>query len=192
MEKKLTSKQERFCLEYVIDFNATRAAMSAGYSEHTAKDIGCENLSKPNIQDRLKELKAKTVDKLEITHEDIVRELMGFATLDTANIVSVESNSYVVDEGGKNEKRVSKQTVTVKDFEELTPIQRRAIKSVKNTKDGIVVEFFPKDKAFEMLAKHIGFYEKDNKQKVIIEKDYSNLTNEELVALSSLEKKASS
>lgn len=49
-EKKLTTKQQLFISEYLIDFNATRAAKAAGYSEDTANVIGCENLTKPNIK----------------------------------------------------------------------------------------------------------------------------------------------
>lgn len=55
---KLTPKQQLFCDEYLIDLNATQAAIRAGYSEKTAKQIGQENLSKPDlkkyIEDRLK------------------------------------------------------------------------------------------------------------------------------------------
>ena len=47
--KDLTDKQKQFCKEYVTDWNATRSAIAAGYSEKTAKEIGCENLTKPNI-----------------------------------------------------------------------------------------------------------------------------------------------
>ena len=46
---KLTAKQERFVEEYLVDLNATRAAIRAGYSENTAAAVGCENLTKPNI-----------------------------------------------------------------------------------------------------------------------------------------------
>lgn len=45
----LTTKQKRFCEEYLVDFNATRAAIRAGYSRDTARFIACENLTKPNI-----------------------------------------------------------------------------------------------------------------------------------------------
>ncbi|RLI35947.1 hypothetical protein DRO66_06555 [Candidatus Bathyarchaeota archaeon] len=45
----MTDKQKRFCEEYVLDWNATRAAIAAGYSEKTAYSIGNENLSKPEI-----------------------------------------------------------------------------------------------------------------------------------------------
>jgi phage terminase small subunit len=49
-KQKLTDKQKIFCEEYVVDWNATRAAKAAGYSENTAKEIGCNNLKKPIIQ----------------------------------------------------------------------------------------------------------------------------------------------
>ncbi len=56
---KLNAKQVRFCEEYLIDLNATQAAIRSGYSEKTAKEIGCENLTKPNIASYISELKAK-------------------------------------------------------------------------------------------------------------------------------------
>ena len=49
-EKEMTAKQKRFCDEYLIDLNATQAAIRAGYSEKTAGVIGVENLKKPNIK----------------------------------------------------------------------------------------------------------------------------------------------
>jgi len=45
----MTEKQKRFCDEYIIDLNATQAAIRAGYSPHTAKDIASQNLAKLNI-----------------------------------------------------------------------------------------------------------------------------------------------
>lgn len=52
----MTDKQWMFCLEYVKDFNATRAAKAAGYSENTAQVIGSENLSKPLIKQALNQI----------------------------------------------------------------------------------------------------------------------------------------
>jgi len=49
-ERKFTDKENRFIEEYCIDFNAARAAKAAGYSEKTARFIGYENLTKPNIR----------------------------------------------------------------------------------------------------------------------------------------------
>lgn len=48
---KLTAKQQTFVQEYLVDLNATQAAIRAGYSEKTAAEIGCENLTKPQIAD---------------------------------------------------------------------------------------------------------------------------------------------
>lgn len=72
-EVKLTNKQEAFCQEYLIDLNATQAALRAGYSEKTAKDIGCENLAKPNIQKKIAELMAKRSEKTEINAEWVLK-----------------------------------------------------------------------------------------------------------------------
>ena len=72
---KLTDKQKRFCKEYVIDFNATRASEAAGYSKHTAARIGSENLQKLDIQAQIKKLQAKTNENLKVTAERVVAEL---------------------------------------------------------------------------------------------------------------------
>lgn len=63
---KLTAKQEMFCLEYLIDLNATQAAIRAGYSEKTAKEQGYENLTKPHIHECITKLKGERSDKLTI------------------------------------------------------------------------------------------------------------------------------
>jgi len=52
----MTDKQESFCREYLIDLNATQAAIRAGYSKDTAYSIGCENLTKPEIRTRIAEM----------------------------------------------------------------------------------------------------------------------------------------
>src|SRR5262245_20560789 len=82
-EKKLTEKEEAFCQSYLIDFNAARAARSAGYSEDTAKQIGYENLTKPYIQNRINELREQTGNKFNITRERIAQELALIAFGDT-------------------------------------------------------------------------------------------------------------
>jgi phage terminase small subunit len=56
---KLTSRQQAFCEEYLIDLNALQAAIRAGYSGKTAKQIGSENLSKPDVAKYIAELKAE-------------------------------------------------------------------------------------------------------------------------------------
>lgn len=74
-EKSLTAKQQAFCEEYLIDLNATQAAIRAGYSEHTAKDIACENLAKPNIAEKIAELKAERSKRVKIDADYVLTGL---------------------------------------------------------------------------------------------------------------------
>lgn len=78
----LNDRQELFCKEYIIDFNGTKAAIRAGYSEKTAKEIASENLTKLNIAARVTELKADIFDAVGITQAKIYRELARVALYD--------------------------------------------------------------------------------------------------------------
>lgn len=81
-EKPLNAKQQRFVDEYLIDLNATQAAIRAGYSVKTAKDIACENLAKPNIAAAIQAAREKTAAKLEVTRERVLAEYAKMAFLD--------------------------------------------------------------------------------------------------------------
>ena len=65
---KLTPKQRRFVNEYLIDLNATQAAIRAGYSKKTAQQIGAENLSKPVMltisEEKLKRIAPSVLEKM--------------------------------------------------------------------------------------------------------------------------------
>lgn len=74
-EKKLTAKQQRFCDEYLIDLNATQAAIRAGYSEKTAGVIASENLNKPNIKEYI-ENRMKEKEKNLIADQDEVLQYL--------------------------------------------------------------------------------------------------------------------
>lgn len=69
---KLTPKQQRFVEEYLIDLNATQAAIRAGYSEKTAKVIGSENLSKPDIAEAIKAARDNQAQRTEITADYVL------------------------------------------------------------------------------------------------------------------------
>jgi phage terminase small subunit len=84
---KLTAKQQCFIDEYLIDLNATQAAIRAGYSEHTARDIGCENLAKPNIADAIQKAMKVRQDATRLTSESILKEIaaIGYDSEETSN-----------------------------------------------------------------------------------------------------------
>lgn len=86
---KLTEKQKRFCEEYLIDLNATQAALRAGYSKRTAYSIGDENLKKPEIQNYLSELMKKRSERTGIKADDVINELKSVAFTET-NITGKE------------------------------------------------------------------------------------------------------
>ncbi|WP_249871627.1 terminase small subunit [Oceanobacillus saliphilus] len=72
---KLTAKQELFCHEYIVDLNATQAAIRAGYSERTARVTASKLLAKANISARVKELKDKRAEKLELDAYWVLKRL---------------------------------------------------------------------------------------------------------------------
>jgi phage terminase small subunit len=78
----MTPKQERFVAEYLIDLNATQAAIRAGYSEKTAYVIGHENLSKPEISAALAAAQQKRAERTEITQDRVLQELARIAFFD--------------------------------------------------------------------------------------------------------------
>lgn len=73
---KLKDRQERFCREYIIDYNATQAAVRAGYSERTAKSIGAENLTKPAILTRVRELQKEQAERLSVSADWVLMQLV--------------------------------------------------------------------------------------------------------------------
>lgn len=79
----MTKKQKRFVEEYLIDLNATQAAIRAGYSPATAKEIGCENLTKPNISEAISKAMAERSRRTGINQERVLQELarIGFAKI---------------------------------------------------------------------------------------------------------------
>lgn len=78
----LTPKQQRFVAEYLVDLNATQAAIRAGYSAKTARVTGPENLSKPAIAAAIQAGTRKDAEKIELSKEAIIAELMKIAFSD--------------------------------------------------------------------------------------------------------------
>lgn len=71
---KLTDKQELFAREYLRDLNATQAAIRAGYSEKTARKIGSENLSKPDLTERIAELNSERMQRVQVDADYVLRQ----------------------------------------------------------------------------------------------------------------------
>lgn len=146
----MTDKQSRFCEEYVVDMNATQAAIRAGYSEHTAYSIANRLLRKVEIRDAIKELREDIQVRNQVSIDELVGELAGIVRVDPIDIIS---NS------GK-----------FKDLEKIDEDVRATLKSIQIVElvDGSIktkVEFYSKLDAIEKLMRYLGAYEKDNEQR---------------------------
>ena len=75
MKEKLTSKQKKFALEFLVSGNITGAAKKAGYSERSARQIGSLNLTKPNVVEYMNEILDKTKSEEVATTEEVLEFL---------------------------------------------------------------------------------------------------------------------
>lgn len=88
--RRLTTKQQRFVEEYMIDACATRAAVRAGYSKKTARVIGAENLQKPAIAAAISEAQSLLSERCNITAEHIIGELANIAFSNVLDYISID------------------------------------------------------------------------------------------------------
>ena len=101
MTGKLTPKQQRFVDEYLIDLNATQAALRAGYSEKTAREIGAENLTKPAIREAVDAALSNRSEKTQIDAEWVLRRLAAEAEADIADLYGDDGQLLPVKEWPK-------------------------------------------------------------------------------------------
>ena len=88
----LTPKQQRFVEEYLIDLNATQAAIRSGYSGKTAKEIGSENLTKPNIAKAIQEAQNKRTEQTQIDSAYVLKRLVEIDQMDVLDIMDDDGN----------------------------------------------------------------------------------------------------
>lgn len=187
---KLTAKQQRFCDEYLIDLNATQAAIRAGYSLKTARAQGQRMLTNVDIQTYISELIKKREERTEITQDSVLRELalIAFAKAsDYAKVVEkdamieVDGNMVpVLDEDGNP---VKYRTVEPILTDELTEDQKKAIAVIKKGRDGFEIKPYSKIQALELLGKHLGMFTEKVEVKNTTPNAFEGLTTEELKKL---------
>ncbi len=142
---KLTARQERFVEEYLIDLNATQAAIRAGYSVKTANEQGSRLLSNVSVRARIDEALAERSRRTGINQDRVLRELARLAFVNAPDLINVTDATLL---------------------EDASPDDTAAIASVKvkrrATDDGDEVEreirLADKLKALELLGKHLGMF----------------------------------
>ncbi|WP_251455242.1 terminase small subunit [Veillonella intestinalis] len=103
----MTPKQDKFCVEYLIDLNGTQAAIRAGYSPKTADRIANQNLRKLEIQNRIKELREKEFKTSIATAEEVEAMLTKALRGELKEDVVVVENSFGISKAKKVRKQIS-------------------------------------------------------------------------------------
>ncbi len=139
----MTAKQQLFCDEYLISLNATQAAIKAGYSEKTARFIGAENLTKPNIQEYIEKRLAEKEDALIAKQDEVLKYL--------SSVMRREHKENVV---------VTLKTTTEKwvKVDGTDTLKKQSITEEKPAIIEIPAKLSDANKAAELLGKRYGLY----------------------------------
>lgn len=142
---KLTEKQKTFVDEYLLDLNATQAAIRAGYSPRSASDIGHDLLNKNQVADAVARAMAERSRRTGINQDRVVRELARLALVNPADVVDIDSAKV-------------KGMATEDDTAAIASVKVKTIP----TEDGDIVErevkLYDKTKALELLGRHLGMF----------------------------------
>jgi len=143
---KLTHQQQRFCDEYLTHFNAFKAAINSGYSENTSRKGAL--LHVPKIQQYLKEAMNRRSQRLEITHDMILRELSKIAFSNMGNYYDEYAclkrmNDLTVDE---------KAAISYYDITEIQDGEGYRVGTQSR------IKLHNKMSALDKIARHLGFY----------------------------------
>ncbi|MDU5747861.1 MAG: terminase small subunit [Haemophilus parainfluenzae] len=138
----LTDKQEMFCREYLIDLNATQAAIRAGYSEKTSNEQGARLLANVSVQNRISELKAQRNDRIDVDADYVLKRLFEIDQMDVMDILLANGELKPI----KDWPKVWRTTLSGMDVTEMAGDAAGLLKKIK---------WPDKVKNLELLGKHI-------------------------------------
>lgn len=144
MARKLTDKQKKFVEEYLIDLNATQAAIRAGYKPENAQQIGSENLSKLVISNAIAESMAERSRRTGINQDRIVQELARIAFVKITDVVDSDGE---INTNASDDDLACIESYKVEDSD-----------SVNGSSSKREVKLASKIKALELLGKHVGMW----------------------------------
>jgi len=146
-EQKLTDRQERFCLEYVVDLNATQAAIRAGYSSNGAAVNATKLLINNNVKKKIAQLQSEIAKRTEITADMVVRELAAIGFADVRECFDASGNLI---NPSKLPDSIAKVVAGIDMIEVKKDVRVKKIK------------LWNKVQALESLAKHLGMYQQES------------------------------
>lgn len=150
-ERSLTGKQTLFVAEYLADFNATQAAIRAGYSPTRAKTTGWRNLRKPNIRAAIAEAQAPRLARLDMDAEAVLAELARIAQANVLDYMRIgEAGEPIVDFSRLDrDKAAALSEVSVEDFSRARAAGKREVRRIR-------FRLHDKLAALRELARHFG------------------------------------
>lgn len=157
MSDNLTAKQRMFVAEYLIDLNATQAAIRAGYSVKTARQMGEENLSKPDIQGAIQKAMEERAKRTQITQDAVLEKLWKICSDDIKNYLSFKTVKTVVERDDDGKPIIDYKTVV--DLKDSDDIDTWNISEVSLGRDGqFKFKTHCKDNALVQVGKHLGMF----------------------------------
>ena len=163
--KGLTDKQAAFAREYVIDFNASAAALRAGYSQRTAGRTAAELMKDARVQAEIQRLTAAKAARASMEADEVVEQLVNIVRSDISDVMTWGMSEVEDDEGLPNGVAILRPNVTVFNSADLPRSITGAIAEVSMTDKGTFkVKMHDKGAAIDKLMRHLGMFEKDNKQ----------------------------
>jgi phage terminase small subunit len=155
----LTPKQRRFVEEYMIDLNATQAAIRAGYSADTARQMGSENLSKPDIEAAIAELVVARSERTQIKADDVVKELakIGFSNILNYMRIGENGDPYVDLRNLTADQAAALQDFHCEDYLEGRGEDARTVRKVR-------IKMHDKLRPLVELGKHLGMFKSQEAQ----------------------------
>jgi len=151
----MNAKRQRFCEEYMKDLNGKEAAIRAGYAKKHAAFEASKLLAIPEISEYVTQLKKETSKRNNITVDELIQDLAEIKNINVADLY---------DENGLLKDLHQLPREFTKCINEITETKSIWGKEGENEKTVRKVKFYSRLDAIEKLAKHLGFYEKDNKQ----------------------------
>ncbi len=150
---RLTPKQQRFVDEYLIDLNATQAAIRAGYSKKTAAVIGAENLIKPNVALAIQEAQTKLSERTEITQDAVLKELAKIGFSNMLDYIKInQDGEFITDFSAlTREQAAAIGEVTVETYTEGRGDDAEEVKRVK-------FKLLDKRAALVDIGRHLGMF----------------------------------
>jgi len=160
MASKLTARQQRFVVEYLVDLNATQAAIRAGYTPSAARGTASRLLDDPRVQSEIQAGQDRRAARVEVKADTVLRELLRLATIDVVKAFGPDGKLLALDQMPEEVRRAIASVEVVELFPNASPqpmlddggtapaLKPRLVK----------LKFWDKPKALELLGKHLGLF----------------------------------